>query len=230
MGLKADLTAEVKKIFGDPWTKRAGTKVPNTEDIQLGNQGVELDATVLYADLADSTDLVDAYPAEFAAEVYKTYLICAVRVINANGGVVTAFDGDRVMAVYIGPTKTVRAAKTAMQINYAVKQIINPKLREQYPNSTYVVKQVVGIDKSTLLVARTGIRGTNDLVWVGSSANYAAKLSAYSSQTYSTYITDRAYKELDSSTQFSSGINMWAGVAPMKSERVYGTTYWWTID
>ena len=43
-----------------------------------------------------------------------------------------------------------------------------------------LVSQVVGIDTSELLVARTGIRGFNELVWVGRAANHAAKLSARS--------------------------------------------------
>ena len=33
----------------------------------------------------------------------------------------------------------------------------------------------LGIDTSKLFVARTGIRKSNDLVWVGRAANYAAK-------------------------------------------------------
>ncbi len=80
-------------------------QVPETEDIKLGNEGVRLDGTVLYADLQDSTGLVDAYKTEFAAEVYKSYLLTACKIIRDEGGVITAFDGDRVMALYIGKKK-----------------------------------------------------------------------------------------------------------------------------
>jgi class 3 adenylate cyclase len=41
----------------------------------------------------------------FAAEIYKSYLISACRIIRDNGGEITAFDGDRVMAVFIGNMK-----------------------------------------------------------------------------------------------------------------------------
>lgn len=128
MGMKADLESEISKIFSKTWTFRDGQKVPEPSDIQLENHGVRIDATVLYADLADSTDLVDTYPDYFAAEVYKAYLTCALRVINKNGGEITAFDGDRVMAVFIGDRKNTRAATTALQINWAVQNILNPKL------------------------------------------------------------------------------------------------------
>ena len=59
MSLVDDLQAEVKKIFREAWTSRDGQVVPEPEDIKLGNDAVKLDGTVLYADLDDSTDLVD---------------------------------------------------------------------------------------------------------------------------------------------------------------------------
>src|SRR4051812_36873707 len=63
---------------------------------KLSNDAVEIDGTVLYADLAESTPLVKGYKDWFAAEVYKNYLYCAARIIRLRGGVITAYDGDRV--------------------------------------------------------------------------------------------------------------------------------------
>ncbi len=57
-----ELNAEVRAIFQTNWDKRNGLKVPNTENVQLlGNQAVLLEGTVLYADLAESTNLVTQY-------------------------------------------------------------------------------------------------------------------------------------------------------------------------
>lgn len=174
MSFTTDLTNEVDTIFKSSWETREGQVVPEAGDLQLGNHAVELDGTVLYADLAESTNLVNTTKSAFAAEVYKTYLLCASRIITKNSGTITAFDGDRVMGVFIGKSKNTSAAKAALQINYAVQKIINPKLKAQYSNSTYEIKQSVGVDTCKLFVARTGIRGSNDLVWVGNAANYAA--------------------------------------------------------
>jgi class 3 adenylate cyclase len=99
MGLADDLTSEVEKIFKARWEVRDGQVVPESEDLTLSNTGVKLDATVLYADLDGSTNLVDQYLPGFAAEIYKTYLHCAAKIIKSEGGVITAYDGDRVMAV-----------------------------------------------------------------------------------------------------------------------------------
>lgn len=212
MTLKTDLEAEVRKIFKDSWQSRDGQVVPTDVDIKLGNDAVKLDATVLYADLADSTMLVDTYDPSFAAEVYKTFLHCAAKIIKNQNGVITAYDGDRIMAVYIGEYKNTSAVKSSLMINYSVREIIRPLLSAQYPNSTYILKHVVGIDTSSLFVARTGVRGSNDLVWVGRAANHAAKLSALP-DSHSSYISADVYNKInDEAKVASTGANMWTAV------------------
>lgn len=194
MGFSDDLKNEVRTIFRSSWEKREGRDVPEPEDVKLGNDGVELDATVLYADIDGSTAMVDSEPPEFAAEIYKTYLLCASRIIKSEGGVITAYDGDRIMAVFIGTSKNTAAVRCGLKINWAVNKIVNPLAKEQYPNRGFVLKQTVGIDTSKLLAARTGVRGSNDLVWVGAAANHAAKLTSISEQPYATFIGEKVFK------------------------------------
>lgn len=166
MALKEDLQSDVSMIFSEKWITRNGNIVPDDTDLKLGNDGIKLDATVLYADISDSTALVANYSAEFAGEVYKAFLRCAARIITSEGGAITAYDGDRVMAVFIGDSKNSTAARVGLKMNWAVKNIIQPAIRTQYPTTDYLLRHVVGIDTSNLLVARAGIRGSNDLVWL----------------------------------------------------------------
>ena len=169
--------------------------------------------------------LVDRESASFAAEVYKSYLHCASKIIENEDGVITAFDGDRVMAVFIGNYKNTKAARCALKINYAVQEIINPAIEAQYSTQTYRVRQVVGVDSSSLFVARTGVRGANDLVWVGRSANYAAKLSSISEPGFSSYITERVYNKMNDEAKFDSEdarpmweSKTWNGITIYRSE------------
>jgi class 3 adenylate cyclase len=112
-----------------PRTERDGVTVPEPSNLQLGNDGVSLEATVLYADMAGSTNLVDEQSPKLAAEVYKCYLACAARIIKQEEGSTTAYDGDRIMDVFIGNVKNTTAARTAMKIHWAVKNIVIPPLR-----------------------------------------------------------------------------------------------------
>jgi class 3 adenylate cyclase len=230
MTLKADLDAYCYDTFVGTWEKRNGTVVPSDTSLKLSNDGINLSATVLYADLADSTVMVDKEIEGFAAEVYKSFLYCAAKIIRAHSGTVTAYDGDRIMAVFIGDSKNTSAVKAALQINWAVKNIVQAQLKAVYKDKFFTVNHVVGIDTSGLLVAKTGIRGSNDLVWVGRAANYAAKLSALSHER-PTYITAEVYNQLNDEAKFSTGTNIWK---PYKwntfdDRIIYGSTYWWSV-
>ena len=90
-------------------------------------------------------------------EIYKAYLVCAARIIRSLDGhrIIRSLDGhitayDRIMAVFISNSQTSNAAKCSLQINWAVKNIVNPSLKKQYPQGDYAVKQVVGIDTSEI--------------------------------------------------------------------------------
>lgn len=230
MSLKDEIEDYVGRAMRETWSRRDGTKVPETQDIGLKNEGVNLDAVVLYADLAESTELVRSRSAPFAAEVYKCYLYAAARIVTAYDGTITAYDGDRLMAVYLGDSKNSNAAATALRINWAVQQVIQPALDVQYPKSGFVLRQKVGVDASSVMVARTGVRGNNDLVWVGTAANIAAKLAARGT-TYSSYITETVYSRLAGWAKLSTkgDQNRWRdlGAGP-EGVRVYGSTWWWS--
>ena len=227
MKLGDDLSSEVTKLLRERWTTRSGQVVPEPEDLKLSNDAVELEGTVLYADLDDSTKLVDTMKPWFAAAVYKSYLLCAARIVRSEGGVITGYDGDRIMAVFIGGAKNTSAARTALKINYSVVEIINPAIKQKYPNANYSLKHVVGIDTSKLFVARTGIRGANDLVWVGRAANYAAKLSSRSGPA--TQITSDVYGRLKEDVKIAhDGRNMWAQAIAREigNGTIYSSSWW----
>ena len=80
-----ELQKAIDDILSTKWQRRNGTVVPEAEDVGLGNDAVELEGTVLYADLVDSTGLVQGYKDWFAAEVYKMYLMCASELIRTKG-------------------------------------------------------------------------------------------------------------------------------------------------
>jgi class 3 adenylate cyclase len=231
MGLADDLSAEVSETLRHNWSTRAGTVVPADNSIMLGNDAIQISATVLYADLADSTHLVENYKNFFAAEMYKTFLRCAAKIIRSEGGSITAYDGDRIMAVYMDNEKNTSAVRTAMKISYAVAQIIKPNIQRQYTNNQFDLRHVVGIDTSELFVARAGVRGANDLVWIGRAANCAAKLAALP-DSYPTYITADVYDGIHETCRVSpDGQSMWEAVSwnTFDGRTIYRSTWWWSL-
>ena len=207
----SELRTNIDEILSSKWERRDGQIIPEPEDVERGNEAVDFEGTVLYADLAESTNLVNSYKDWFAAEVYKTYLLAASELIKNNKGTITAFDGDRVMGVFIGDRKNSSAARCALEINHMVSQEINPRIKKQYPTTSFDLEHAVGIDTSKLMVAKTGVWGSNDLVWVGRAANYAAKLCGLREGAYATFITGEVYERLSDHTKFGGNPkqNMW---------------------
>jgi class 3 adenylate cyclase len=231
--MEDELAAAVDAIIKARWEVRDGQVVPETDDITLGNSGVKLDATVLYADLADSTELA-LFNREIAAEVYKAYLIGTTRLIKAAGGEIRSFDGDRVMGVFIGNFKNTSAAKAALRINYFFMQILVPAFQNFYQSlqtSSFRFSQSVGIDTGEIRVARAGVRNDNDLIWVGGAPNVAAKLSSIREPGYSTYITESVFKKLHDSAKIYNGQPIWEHRTWQKGEPygagiVYRSAWW----
>ena len=208
MGLKEDLESEVKQIFKEQWVVEKTKNVPDPDQLRLSNHAKDLDAaTVLYADLNGSTNMVDSLPWAFCAEVYKTYLRCAARIIATENGTITAYDGDRIMAIFTGDTKNTSAVRSAMKINHAVIKIIRPALNQQYPDKNFTLDHAIGIDTSQLRAARIGVRGYNDLVWVGRAANYAAKLTTLPGKPL--WITKAVYDNMLNSVKLSDNTPIW---------------------
>jgi class 3 adenylate cyclase len=226
MGLAEDLSSAVIQTFKTRWTVRSSGGVPTPEELEMGNDAAWVDAAVLFADLSDSTALVDKHPPEFAAQVYKVYLHCAAKIIRQARGEVTAYDGDRIMGVFVGPSKEGRAVRSALQINHACVEIITPALSSLHPDSRYTLAHTVGVDTSRLFVAREGVRGANDLVWVGRAANYAAKLAALPPD-FQTWITSDVYDRISDELRMHRGESIWErrSWTAMRGQIVYGSVW-----
>jgi class 3 adenylate cyclase len=232
LGLLDDLQKEVKEIVSRQWTERDGTVVPTPADLKLGNDGVKLQATVLYADLVGSTELVSQRKYWFSAEVYKAYMVCAAKIIKSQSGAVTAYDGDRIMGVFIGENKEDAAIRAAMQINWALINIVNSEIKSFYVKGPYAASHAIGVDTSELFACRIGVRNDNDIVWVGRAANYAAKLSALRNG-YPIYITGNTYDKLSIKCLYGgpASSHMWEERTwtAMDKLRIFRSNWWWKL-
>jgi class 3 adenylate cyclase len=213
MALADKLDSDVSTIFGTSWNIRDGQVVPATDDVTLSNGAVGLQAVVLYADLANSTKLARTFERTTAAKVVKAYLSTMSQLVKDAGGEVRSFDGDRVMGVFVGGSKNTSAAKCALQMNYVVREILVPKAERWFglKQKEFALQHCVGVAGSEVLVVRGGVRGSNDLVFVGSAPNIAAKLSEIRNSPYHSYITWDVYGNLADEAKISAdGVDMWA--------------------
>lgn len=233
------IETSVDNIMTAAWNITNGTVVPETEDIVMKNGGRLVEATYVYADLADSSKIAQSLKQEAAAKIIRAFVNSATRILRHLGGEIRSFDGDRVMAIYMGDDKNWNAVRAAFAINWAVHQVIRPAIKANWSDGEnfYKISHRVGIDTGESLIVRGGARNNNDLISVGGAPNIAAKLSDLKTG-YSTYITDRVHDELADDLLFyeSDGVqrNCWTKLYSAveiggTSNVVYGSNVYWSI-
>jgi class 3 adenylate cyclase len=215
MTFREELDEKVRQFARESWGDVPdGYVVPVPDDLTFGNTGRRLNACILYADIRGSTQMVDALSDTLAAEYYKAFLHCAAKIVKRNGGDITAYDGDRVMAAFLETEKEDAAVGAALEINFAVNEIVNPQFASIYAIHHRALQHTVGVDSGSVLVSKTGVRIDSDLVWVGAAANYAAKLNSFDGldSDYPLRVTHEVFTKLSRSSRFgSNGEPIWEG-------------------
>lgn len=230
MAIREDLTEKTAEFARKPWGAIPDANVvPTIDSLDFGNDGKRIDVTILYADIAESTKLVDETIDTRAAEYYKAFLHCASQLIKKNGGEIQAYDGDRVMAVYVGADHANNAVSTALELHCSVVEIIDPTFSTVYTKTPRKLKFTVGIDSGRCLVVKVGVRAVGELAWIGGAANYAAKLNSFEGldHEYPIRVTQQTYERLTGA--FLHGPRnelMWDGpYTNLKGRSHYRTSY-----
>lgn len=207
-----DLAEETEELLSTDWNTRDGYVVPESSDVALANGAVKIDAAFLYADLVGSSQLAKMCPWETTAKVLRAYLGCSTRLIRAYGGEIRSFDGDRVMAIFKGESKETDAVSCAREIFWTVEKLIDPMARKKFKSvreNNVVIRNCIGVDTGQAVAVRAGIRGSEDLIWIGRPPNWAAKLSDLREYPYSVVVSSLVYSRLPISSKVDGGSNIW---------------------
>jgi adenylate cyclase len=205
LGFKEDCEAAVKDILTTPFDTRLGREVPTSEKVKQKDGGVYLlDVAYLYVDMADSTGMAKYFGPQDAARIIRAFLAAVCRVVRDRGGAIRSFDGDRVMAIFMGDDAAHQAVDAALRVTWVVKDVVHSRLllenetyADNWGNGVWELKHRSGVDVGMAFVVRAGVRGDNDLVSIGDPPNIAAKLSDYKSKRgATTIITERVWEKL----------------------------------
>jgi class 3 adenylate cyclase len=237
MSMLSDLNTQIDGYMAGQYKVTAKSGVPIPEDIPLGNEAAELNAATLFVDVRQSSDITNTFRRQTAAKIMKAYFVGAVKIVNTNNGYVRSFNGDGMLAIFVGEDRHDHAVKAAMQLKWFVNYVLEPKFRQYFNNNLKALGSALnfsigsGIDEGTIYAVRVGIKGTNDVAWIGRCTNTSAKLSGV---TDAIAITGAVYNNLSASlTHAGDARFMWE--QPFNLElggvlrTVRATNFHWTI-
>ncbi len=141
--------------------------------LEYGLDGVELEITVLFADVRDSTTLAEQVgPAAFRARINRFYRIASDALIGTDG-LVDKFIGDGVVGLYIpGMSGADHAAKAIDAARRIVARTLEAPEAERLPVG-------VGVHMGPAFVGAVGDRSeVQDFTALGDAVNTTARLSS----------------------------------------------------
>lgn len=205
--LESKLVDEINLIFNE--TNKEQVRIYNIDnDLEFTNI-INVECASLFADFGGCTNLIDKFDNKFSTWLLKSYLKCVSLIITDSGGIISAFEGDALMGLFVGSSKEIKAVQCAFKIQWAVVNIIQPMIDKLYSEKNYKMAQVVGIDSSDLSAIKTKVWNHYDILWVGRSVNYSANLTQYNNENYSTYITSDVYSKLSEELLSNDGDILW---------------------
>lgn len=233
--LYPSIDSSVTDILKASWSITDGRVVPKTEDIVMKNGGRLVDASYLYADLAGSSKMANSLLKETTAKIIRAYINTASRILRNYGGEIRSFDGDRVMAIFMGEDKETKAVRAALAINWAVFEVLRPKIKANWSDGEDFcdITHGIGIDTGEALIVRGGVRDNNDLISIGKAPNRAAKLSELRGSQQIT-ITSAVYEAMDNEVAFmENGQRMWGQTYNRndsgQNEVIYRSSSYWGV-
>lgn len=172
----AALHAQVDALFRRYLSPDVATALLDDPDRSaLGGEVSEV--TVLFADLAGFTPFSERTAPTDVVAMLNTYFGAAVPIVLREGGTITQFIGDALMAIFNAPIRqpdhALRAARTALAFQAAVDRIAadgpeRPRFR-------------IGINSGPALVGNIGSDELRNFAAIGDTTNLAARLQTFAS-------------------------------------------------
>ena len=140
------------------------------------NQGAERrQLTILFSDLAASTELASRLDPEEMGVLLRAYQACCTTAIEHNGGQITRFSGDGILAHFCYPQAHEDDAERAVRAALGIVHDV-PRLR---PLGDIVLSVRIGIATGQVLVGELIGEGSSEQIdVVGETPNLAARLQA----------------------------------------------------
>ena len=149
---------------------------PADKPATSANQGAERrQLTILFSDLAASTELASRLDPEEMGVLLRAYQACCTTAIEQSGGQITRFSGDGILAYFCYPQAHEDDAERAVRAALAIVRDV-PLLR---PLGDIVLSVRIGIATGQVLVGELIGEGASEQIdVVGETPNLAARLQA----------------------------------------------------
>ncbi len=178
----------------------SGRVIPKIGDLGLG-EARELGLAVMHVDMNNFKGLTKDLSNEQKLRLLNIYLSELTYIIRDHGGSVEKYVGDGITSLFgagkDGKTAVLDAAKCALTILTEIYYAMNEYLKSiDLPTFSCSI----GMDYGRIWVARTGVKGMNQLTLVGNEVSIAKQLEEFSGD-HQIFLGHNVYSKLLSGIQ-----------------------------
>lgn len=165
--------------------------VPKKPDLTFSNTTKKMSfAVVLYVDMRKSRKILSDATTFWSVKIHRAFLLALTYCVERRDGHMRSFNGDGILAFFVGENASSRAVRAAMDMKgFVIK--INDQLEN---NSHNKVDFGIGIAQGEIMVAKSGKAGDDqtkqDLIWVGLPVYMAVELSDYARSPNNLWISN----------------------------------------
>jgi adenylate cyclase len=170
---------------------------------------------ILFADIRDFTTRSEAMPPEAAIALLNRYFQRVVEVIHAEGGAVSSFIGDGIMAIFGAPNPMQNPSRAAFAAAQAMQREVarlNLQLAEE---GLGPIRIGIGLHAGEGVVGHVGSSARHDYTAIGDVTNVASRLEGVTKETGHGVICSRAVAMELGETE---------GLAPLGAHPIKGHT------
>ncbi|NCP86344.1 MAG: hypothetical protein CO094_00360 [Anaerolineae bacterium CG_4_9_14_3_um_filter_57_17] len=145
--------------------------------ITVGGQRGQISA--LFADMRGFTPMVEALPPEEILNLLNQHFALMGEAITHNGGEITNYVGDMVMAVFNAHGDQPDHAARAVQTGLDLQQILPEQFQQAHSSLPFLLDFGVGISSGEAVIGYLGFDNRLDYTAIGEQINTASRLSGY---------------------------------------------------
>lgn len=188
---------QIKQYLEEPYLRSTVYSVPKKPNLTFGNTVKELaHAKIFYIDMRKSRKILTDASDFWSVKIHKAFLRAVIHCIEKREGCLRGFNGDGILAFFIGNNAAARAVRAAMEIKGFVNEI-NKILVENNKNE---IDFGLGITQGDIMVAKSGKGGDDqtkqDLIWIGIALYVAVELSELVKSSKNIWISNNVFNSV----------------------------------
>lgn len=192
MATNQDIIDKIDEFLNEAYVRTETFGVPKKADLTFGNSVKKMPhAVVMFIDMRKSRKILADANDFWSVKIHKSFIRVVTHCLENRDGHMRSFNGDGVLAFFVGENAASRAVRAAMDIKGFVFKI-NEKLEAKDKNK---IDFGIGISQGPMMVAKSGKSGDDqtkqDLIWIGLALYVALELSDFGKSPENIWISPK---------------------------------------